>query len=181
DEEAFDPQDADRTFIEEDVLPEFDPDRTFIREEIPVPAKAKLIAVRGEFLLAQPEFELPTGPTTIGRNSSKGTANDIALSDRETSRSHAKITYRSGSYYIQDLNSSTGTKLNGEKLPALEEVLLTHDVELAIGPNVTFKFDYDAAAAPDKTIFEVGSSLSAATTGSTDDRTLFEITEEERA
>lgn len=176
-ENEFDTPDPNRTFIEDDNLA-IDPELTFIREENPVKPKAKLVVTYGEFLVSQPKFELSKPETTIGRNTTSGNANDIAIADRETSRAHAKIIYRQESYFIQDLNSSTGTKVNGVKLKAFEDIELVNGAEIAIGPNVKFKFDFAIAPAPDETIFEIDESITG--DNQNDGRTIFEITEEER-
>jgi len=48
---------------------------------------------------------------TIGREHD----NTIELKDPEVARYHARIVYSSGEYYIEDLQSSTGTWVNGEQ------------------------------------------------------------------
>lgn len=178
-DDDFDRPDDDRTFIEEDASDDFDSDRTFIRAEPLAQINAKLVVTAGEFLLPQTEFELPPTETTIGRNSTKGVANDIPISDRETSRSHARIIYRNGTYFIKDLNSSTGTWVNEVKLSPHEEVSLLSGVEIALGPHVKFRFDQSSLPAHDETIFDIDqdSALSSADRADSD-RTIFEITEE---
>lgn len=174
----FDRPDTDRTFIEEDGLDDLDSDRTFIRPEAPEPVTAKLIVTAGESLLTQTEFELPPAETTIGRNSSKGVTNDISISDRETSRSHAKITYRDGTYFIQDLNSSTGTRVNEVKLSPHEEVSLLNGAEIAVGPHVKFRFDQAIKHSPDETMFDMNETAGLGSAKKVDsDRTIFEIAE----
>lgn len=49
----------------------------------------------------------------IGRNSGQADAN---IKTESISRLHAKILKKEGEYYIEDLNSTNGTYLNGEKL-----------------------------------------------------------------
>ncbi|MCB9108633.1 MAG: FHA domain-containing protein [Anaerolineales bacterium] len=178
-DDDFDRPDDDRTFIEEDASDDFDSDRTFIRAEPLAQINAKLVVTAGEFLLPQTEFELPPTETTIGRNSTKGVANDIPISDRETSRSHARIIYRNGTYFIKDLNSSTGTWVNEVKLSPHEEVSLLSGVEIALGPHVKFRFDQSSLPAHDETIFDIDQDSALSSTDRADsDRTIFEITEE---
>ena len=50
----------------------------------------------------------------IGKNESC----DIVIPNRYVSRRHARITCRAGAYYIEDLGSTNGTIVNGEKLSA---------------------------------------------------------------
>lgn len=171
--------DSDRTFIEEDALHDVDSERTFIRLEAPGQSHAKLVVTAGEFMLSQAEFELQQVETTIGRNSAKGIANDVPISDRETSRAHAKIIRRNGSYFIQDLNSSTGTRLDEVKLSPHEEIKLLNGVEIAIGPHVKFRFDEAAQPTPDETIFDIDEGSAFGSVAKSDsDRTIFEIAEE---
>ena len=49
----------------------------------------------------------------IGRNSGQADAN---IKTESISRLHARILKKEGEYYIEDLNSTNGTYLNGEKL-----------------------------------------------------------------
>ncbi len=66
---------------------------------------------------------------TIGRNAD----NDIPISDTQSSRHHAKVEMRDGSYYVIDLNSTNGTYLaNTRLLPGIAE-LWTPDKALRIG------------------------------------------------
>lgn len=60
----------------------------------------------------------------IGRES--GT--DFKVDDNSVSKRHAKVINRNGKYYIEDLNSSNGTKVN--------EVLIKNQAELAEGSQV---------------------------------------------
>ncbi|MCB0168879.1 MAG: FHA domain-containing protein [Anaerolineae bacterium] len=175
----FDRPDADRTFIEEDALADADSDRTFIRPEEPAQISAKLVATAGEYMLPQTEFELSAAETTIGRNSNKGVTNDIPISDRETSRTHAKIINRGGSYFIQDLNSSTGTQLNDTKLNPHQEVSLTNGAEIAIGPHVKFRFEHAARPSHDETIFDIAEDAVFGSVRKVDsDHTIFDLAEE---
>lgn len=65
----------------------------------------------------KPEF-------VFGRES----GSDFKVDDNSVSKKHAKVTNRNGIYYIEDLNSSNGTKVN--------EVLIKNPVELAEGSQV---------------------------------------------
>ena len=57
------------------------------------------------------EITLGEGVTTFGRT----TDNTVAFpSDSNVSRYHAEIEFRDGDFWLIDLNSSNGTKLNGE-------------------------------------------------------------------
>ncbi|MGB8221768.1 MAG: FHA domain-containing protein [Polyangiales bacterium] len=69
---------------------------------------------------------------TIGRNE----GNTIRLTERNVSRSHARLLKRNGSYIIEDLGSYNGVTLNGERIDAKAE--LAPGDQLGIG-------DYDLA------------------------------------
>lgn len=64
--------------------------------------------------------------TTIGRSFS----NDIVLDSKVVSKHHADIKKSDGSYYIIDLNSSNGTKLNGEFVEKNLELLDKDVIEI---------------------------------------------------
>lgn len=49
---------------------------------------------------------------TVGRSEEC----DIALPDRQVSRYHARISWRSDGYYLEDLGSKNGTHVNGEEV-----------------------------------------------------------------
>jgi type II secretory ATPase GspE/PulE/Tfp pilus assembly ATPase PilB-like protein len=55
---------------------------------------------------------------SIGR----GGTNDIVLADDMASRAHAVIERVSGNFYLRDLGSRNGTKLNGERVSAVSEL-----------------------------------------------------------
>jgi pSer/pThr/pTyr-binding forkhead associated (FHA) protein len=52
------------------------------------------------------------GTFTVGRSAD----NDLVVDDPTVSRYHARITVDNGSYNIEDLNSASGTKVNGHKV-----------------------------------------------------------------
>jgi len=70
------------------------------------------------FYLCQEKGELQKsiypleGSMTIGRSAE----NDITLVDFDASRSHARISFQAGSWTIEDLGSSTGIILGGERI-----------------------------------------------------------------
>ena len=71
------------------------------------------------------EFALGDGVTTLGRASD----NDVAFpEDSNVSRYHAEVECRFGEYWLIDLNSSNGTKLNG--------VAVKSDVPLSEGDEI---------------------------------------------
>lgn len=63
---------------------------------------------------------------------------DVRIEDRFASTIHCRIYSRGNSYYVEDMNSTNGTYLNGNKVDG--EAAL-HDLdELAIG-DTTFRFE----------------------------------------
>jgi len=57
-------------------------------------------------------FELTGKDITIGRDP----ANDIPISDPEVSRNHARLSAQTGGYVLEDLGSTNGTFVNGQRL-----------------------------------------------------------------
>ena len=74
--------------------------------------------------MTQFQFVMRSGPTpgrtfplegdqlTIGRESSNG----IAINDAEISRKHSRLTFQGGKYVLEDLGSTNGTFVNGQRL-----------------------------------------------------------------
>jgi len=122
-------------------------------------SKAKLVVLTGQHALSEAEYRLDQPEVKLGRNTSRGSLNDIAVQDREASRTHAKISFREQNYYIRDLNSSTGTRVNDRKITPLEDVLLTNGVEISIGPRVKFRFELKASKPPDVTLVDFEDDL----------------------
>ena len=81
------------------------------------------------------EYMILIREVTIGR--SKG--NGIILDGDKVSDIHAKLFYRDGQYWLEDLNSGCGTKVNGQELvQGIEAPLGTH-AEITIGDiDMTF-------------------------------------------
>ena len=80
-------------------------------------------------------YQLCQGETTIGRSSS----NDIQFSGETTvSRQHAKIIEKDGRFYIADLASSSGTKLNNRFVR--QPALLDPGDEIQFGDTVVVRF-----------------------------------------
>ncbi len=77
-------------------------------------------------------------PFIMGR--SEGNLN---IQEPNISRRHAQITYDDArqAYYLTDLNSSNGTRLNEQRLTAGQPVHLAGGAMIGLGPNVTVRFD----------------------------------------
>ena len=78
---------------------------------------AFLVAVTGGGLAAGERYDL-FGGLSIGRS---GDA-DVRIDDRFASSIHARLYSRRGQYYVEDLNSTNGTVLNGATLEGEAEI-----------------------------------------------------------
>lgn len=88
---------------------------------------------------------LGEGEFMIGRDP----ASSFAISDPEVSRHHARLTFQSGFYVLEDLNSTNGTFVNGRRLVG-QYVMQSGDV-INLGENITLIYEstpYD----PDVTV-----------------------------
>jgi len=80
-------------------------------------------------------FDLTKEITTLGRD----VANDIVLGDPEVSRQHSRITRTPGGYVVEDMGSTNGTFVNGERLAA-PRVLREGDL-IGLSEKVTLTFE----------------------------------------
>lgn len=80
-------------------------------------------------------FNLEGDQLTIGRDS----ANEIVINDAEISRRHARLTYQGGKYVLEDLGSTNGTFVNGQRL-AGPRVLKPGEV-VSFGEQIVLVFE----------------------------------------
>ncbi|MCK5054616.1 MAG: FHA domain-containing protein [Anaerolineales bacterium] len=80
-------------------------------------------------------FELTKEVSLIGRD----VTNEIVVGDAEVSRQHSRITRTPGGYVLEDLGSTNGTFVNGERLVA-PRVMNPGDL-IALGETVSITFD----------------------------------------
>ncbi|NJD60031.1 MAG: FHA domain-containing protein, partial [Anaerolineae bacterium] len=80
-------------------------------------------------------YELKKTEIAIGRD----ITNDIVINDAEVSRRHAHLTLEDGRYTIEDLNSTNGTYIDGQRLIG-PHVLAVGEI-LMFGDNVGMVFE----------------------------------------
>ena len=90
-------------------------------------------------------FSIEKNEVFIGRD----IANDVLINDAEVSRRHARISIQAGNYVIEDLGSTNGTFVNGQKLVG-PRVLRVGDTVM-FGENVSLTFEM-AAYDPNATV-----------------------------
>ena len=80
-------------------------------------------------------FELAKDVLTIGRDVN----NDLTINDAEVSRNHGRLTSQSGGYLIEDLASTNGTFVNGQRLigPKLLNPVLRGKAVVVYGSRFT--------------------------------------------
>ena len=103
--------------------------------------------------MAQFQFVMRSGPTpgvvfplegeqlTIGRDSNNG----VPINDSEVSRKHARLVFQGGKFVIDDLGSTNGTFVNGQRL-AGPVVLKAGDV-VSLGEQIVLMYDAISADA----------------------------------
>jgi hypothetical protein len=96
---------------------------------------AFLVVVTGGGLTPGERFDM-FGGATIGRSAQA----DIRIEDRFASGVHARIYSRGPTYYVEDMNSTNGTFLNGAQLAG--EAALSDLDEIRIG-DTEMRFELD--------------------------------------
>lgn len=103
--------------------------------------------------MAQFQFVMRSGPTpgvtfplegdqlTIGRDATNG----VAINDAEVSRKHSRLMFQGGKYVLEDLGSTNGTFVNGQRL-AGPIVLKPGDV-VSLGEQIVLMYDAIASDA----------------------------------
>jgi len=80
-------------------------------------------------------FELTRDVATVGRD----VTNEVVMGDPEVSRQHARFTRTPAGFVLEDLGSTNGTFVNGERLAAPR--VLTPGDTIGLGENVTLGFE----------------------------------------
>lgn len=92
----------------------------------------KLVAVGGK--LRGQSFDLQEGDNVVGR----GTGSDVQIPVEGVSKQHFKLTVNGDKCFIQDLNSSNGTFINGK---LIKRATVENKDQIAL-PNVIFQLVY---------------------------------------
>lgn len=80
-------------------------------------------------------YELTQDELTIGRDIS----NRIVINDPEVSRKHARLTLQGGAYVIEDLGSTNGTLINGQRL--MGPHVLRPGETVMLGEKISLSFE----------------------------------------
>ena len=93
----------------------------------------RAILVRADAANSGQVYSLTEETFGIGRHPD----NAASIDDQGLSRFHLKITKKEKSYWLEDLNSSNGTYLNGRRITSCE---LANGDTVQLGPRVAFRF-----------------------------------------
>lgn len=93
---------------------------------------ARLIVRRGQ--AEHQEYGFKADPISIGREA----INDIVLLDPEISRRHSRLVFREGRHFVEDLDSTNGTFVNGRRISTI--VPLNDGDIIDLGDTVSFLF-----------------------------------------
>jgi predicted component of type VI protein secretion system len=89
-------------------------------------------------------YQLEASEIIVGRDSTSG----VAINDGEISRKHAKLSLHGAAYVIQDLGSTNGTFVNGQRLTGTQ--VLNPGDSVSFGENISAV--YEAASDPNATV-----------------------------
>lgn len=90
-------------------------------------------------------YALEASQTTLGRD---GT-NSISINDAEISRHHARLTMQGGKIVLEDLGSTNGTSVNGNRISG-PHVLKSGEM-IGLGEDIAFLFEAESFD-PDATV-----------------------------
>lgn len=101
---------------------------------------ARLIVTRGPNINQQ--VALTRVEVTLGRSAT----NDVVLAAPEISRRHAVIFFRGDAHFLEDLGSTNGTFVNGNRLS--ERVRLNGDDIIQFGDSIVMRYEAAGASSP---------------------------------
>jgi pSer/pThr/pTyr-binding forkhead associated (FHA) protein len=111
------------------------------------PKDPQNICFGGKIMPGQYQLTMRSGPNpgtvyaldgdqlSIGRDSS----NEISVNDAEVSRRHARLTFQGGKYVLEDMGSTNGTFVNGQRLTG-PRVLKSGEV-VSLGEQIVFVYE----------------------------------------
>jgi pSer/pThr/pTyr-binding forkhead associated (FHA) protein len=108
-----------------------------LRRGTPARRSVRLVVQRSPSLSAGDEFPLNSAPVTVGR----GGQNDLVLGgDEFASARHARIEVRGDGVWVQDLDSTNGTYVNGSRVAGAQrlgggDVLRVGETDLRVEEN----------------------------------------------
>ena len=102
--------------------------------------EALLVVERGP--VSSLRFALQQDQVTIGRSA----GNELVLADAEVSRRHARVLRRADGYAVEDIGSTNGTFVNGQRISHL--TLLQDGDTIDLGDTVRLRFISPRAVAP---------------------------------
>jgi pSer/pThr/pTyr-binding forkhead associated (FHA) protein len=105
-----------------------------------VNARAKLVATRGDMISEHPLID---GVTSFGR---RADSTIVLRNDPYVSGSHAQIIGEGDVFKLEDVGSTNGTLLNGERLEANQPIALSQSDEIVIGGTI-FRFEMNVTDA----------------------------------
>jgi FHA domain len=114
-----------------------------LKEDVMARAQYRLVVRQGP--VPGQIFELTSSEVNIGRDIS----NEFVINDAEVSRKHARLTLEGDRYRIEDLNSTNGTYIDGQRL--IGPHLLAIGEIIMFGDNIGVVFDGERAT-PDVTV-----------------------------
>ena len=100
--------------------------------ESPQTRKLLLKVTKSNFFMPQTEWSLEPGEYILGRYPS----NDIVIPDPYVSRRHARIFFKDGEWYIEDLDSTNGTIVNNEEIKGKGPKKLDDNAEIVVGLTI---------------------------------------------
>ena len=106
-----------------------------------MPQTARLLATFGP--LPRREIPLAAESLVFGRDQSA----DIVLDDPRVSRKHARILLRDNQHFVEDLGSTNGTFVNGDRL-GTEAAPLADGAQIDFGESQTFTYQAAVTATP---------------------------------
>jgi len=80
-------------------------------------------------------YALDSDQISIGRDST----NEITVNDAEVSRRHSRLSFQGGKYVLEDLGSTNGTYVNGQRLTG-PRVLKSGEV-ISLGEQIVFVYE----------------------------------------